>query len=254
MRKNRWLMCMGLLILAFSLGGCSSDDPAAPAGDNTPGYGDNYQTPTTPTAMQQSQDPYAQQANIHVNSFGAMSAHTAWLTPPGKAQKQGDGPPWTTTWDYTGDGADMTVTLVIDEDTIGETEVWTWDVYFDGYLDAEVYENFHVYSAWEAKDGSGGYLEWYEYPGGDPLVTWQWWANADGSFDYEFIGYDGGMPEARIILHLNADGSGELDIYEYVMAWVIEMHFEWTALGTGSWISYLDGVEVDSGVWPPPTR
>ncbi len=252
MSKNKWLVLLGMLALTFVMAGCSDDDdPAAPTGDGSPDYGNNYQAPTVPQGMQQSQDPQAAMANAYVNMFAQMSAGMGFMEPPAGAKSaQDDGPPWTYTWSYTGDGMDITYTLVIDEDMMGDVAIWTWNVYFDGTIEGEVFDNYNMYSAWEAQDGSEGGFEFYDYPSQDVLFSWYWSYNADGSFDYEMIGYDSGVPQMQILLSVNLDGSGFLEFDEWNgTAWVIDFYVEWDALGNGSWIQYTDGVQTSSGNW-----
>ena len=81
------------------------------------------------------------------------------------------------------------------------------------------------------------------------LFSWDWTTNDFGVFSMTMVGNDEDE-SFRIDFVVNPDGSGTLDIFENVGgSWQIALHFEWDAIGNGSWIIYSGGMVEDSGSW-----
>ena len=80
----------------------------------------------------------------------------------------------------------------------------------------------------------------------DPLFTYTWEENTDGSFEYlaRGLGTDGFLTTVNI----NADNSGSMT---YEFDGMLRYEATWNTAGTaGTYTVYSNGVEVESGVWP----
>ena len=241
MLKNRFglLLLMSVLVLGLAfLPACSDDDdnPTTPQGDTPPtfvlGAGDQIELPQ---GLQYANDPNASAVMGYAALANGFTAYTGFFTPPTKAAAA-DGPPWVYTWTVTQlPTTDLTFTLTVDE----TSDSYTWEYRLDGFDDGDVFDNVVFYEAEVAKDGSWGemYIFDPEVSSSDPVLAWEWSESALGVFTMEMQSFDDDPVYIEFVV--NPDGSGTLDIYEWVAdAWRTVAHYEWTALGNGSYIIY----------------
>lgn len=249
--RKPWPLLLALLLcLSLVVSGCSDDDdddgPTGPAGNNPPAF-EVGATIELPSGLQESSDPQAQMAYGFVSQLNDLVNYVAVFTPPQGAKAADDGPPWVYTWTYSEGGDSATVTLTIDE----SGGYYTWELRWDGTVEGEVFDDVLVYAARQAVDGSSGDFYLYDLVEGTGQVVaeWHWSVDAAQTVSFEMISWDG-SDSVRITAEVMADGSGSLDLYEgSASAWVQVWHFEWDALGAGSWAQYEDGSMVGSGTW-----
>ena len=237
MRKSCWILWL-LALMALTLVSACSDDssPTGTTPTGPPEFTGNDNTITVPPGMANSSDPNAALANAYIGMANAISGHGAMFTPPTRATET-DGPPWEYTWSEGG----LTVTLIINEtDTM-----YTWDVYIDGTIDTEVFDNYLFYSAWASIDGSCGGLTFYAYDGSG-MMEWEWCTDALGVFTMT-MSFTDGSDTLAIDLLVNPDGSGEIS---YVINGVTVFEVIWDALGNGEWWTWDEsGTPTGSGTW-----
>jgi len=253
--RTRWPLLLTLILaLGLALTGCSDDDdddsPTGPGGGNDAPVFESIEPITVPQAMQSSSDPGAIQATAYVTQINALTNLDQFLIPPSN-KAAADGPPWVSTWTYDGDQGSVTATLTIDE----VDGFYTWELVYSGTMDGETYEDAVIYTARRAVDGSSGDFYFYDPSAGDGVVQAEWhWTTNSVQSTFEYILWDGDQSD-RLMATVLADNSGSLDIYEGSDPdWQLTWHCEWTAVGSGEWVEYDNGAEVDSGSWNVPTK
>lgn len=253
-RNSKQFLLLAALVLAFfALNGCSSDDdPADPGGGGSSdapvfsaGAGASIELPA---GLESSNDPNAQLVAgymAQVNILASMS--NIFDVPDGAKKSMNKDSSWEYTWSINEPPVVMSMTLTVRE----LSESYTWTLRIDG-TDGEItFDNDIVYFAEAAKDESYGSFYYYDIEGdvNDVIFSWEWSTDSAGVFTMTMIAGDD-TEGFKSVFVVNPDGSGTLDIYENVeMSWQILLHFEWDALGNGSWIVYEDGVESASGNW-----
>lgn len=250
--RIRLLLMTGVLMLSLTMvAACSDDDDDNPT---TPQTQDPPAFPLTaaeqlelPGGLTTSGDPQANAVMAYAalaNSFSGYLDFFAW--PSSKAMA--DGPPWVTTWNIVDSpDVDLTITFTIDE----TEDAYTWEYKVDGYDEDGTYEDAVFYAAHAAKDGSWGEMMAYDidYSTTTPVLSWDWSETALGAFSMEFVSYDD--DGFRAVFGVDPDGSGDLQVYDYFeSAWRVLEYFEWTALGSGSYILYdYEGGDDITGSW-----
>jgi hypothetical protein len=248
----RILLLLGLVALLFTFAsGCSDDDdPTAveqPQTAPTFSLGTEEQV-QLPVGLTASDDPMAMMVVGQMALANSLTNYGALFVPPGKAALAAAGAPWVYTWSFTQlPDLDMTITLTVDE----TADSYTWVYVIDGFDEDGIYDNVVFYEAEVAKNGSWGTMsinEW-ESSVATPAFTWSWSTSVLGVFSMEMRTY--GLDAIRLLWEIFPDGSGTLDLYEWFeAAWRPGYHFEWNALGAGSWILYnYDGGSNTTGSW-----
>ncbi len=251
MRKDsRILVLLGILALALIvLPGCSDDDPVTPDQPKTAptfSLGTEEQV-ELPAGLIASDDPMAGMVAGQMALANALTGYGAFFVPPTKAAAT-DGPPWVYTWTITQlPDLDLTLTLTINE----TANSYTWAYVIDGFDEDGTYDNIVFYEAEVAKDRSWGNMTINEWDTSTvmPTLTWAWSTSAQGVFSMEMKSY--GDDAFRLVWEILPDNSGTLDMYEWFSSdWRAVYHFEWTALGNGSWILYnYEGGANVTGTW-----
>jgi hypothetical protein len=237
MKKTRWILWLLALMALTLTSACSNDDsPTGTTPSDAPEFTGSSNTITVPAGMANSDDPNAMMASAYIGMANAIGGHGAMFTPPTRAMAT-DGPPWEYSWTE----GTLTITLIINEtDTM-----YTWDVYIDGTIDQEVYDDYLFYSAWSDIDGSCGGLTFYAYDSSG-MMEWEWCTDALGVFTMT-MSFSDGMNTVAIDLLVNADGSGEIS---YVFNGITVFEAIWDALGNGEWWTWDEGgTPTGSGTW-----
>jgi len=229
---------MLLAILAMTVATGCSEKSSTNGGTSSdpPEFGGSGTTVTVPPGMANSSDPNAAMASAYIGMANGIAGHGGMFTPPTRAAAT-DGPPWEYSWSQGG----LTVTLIIDEtDTM-----YTWDVYIDGTVDQEVFDNYHFYSAWSLLDESCGGLTFFAYDG-QGTIEWEWCTDVLGVYTMTMT-YSDGADTVVIDITVNQDGSGEITL---AVNSVTIFQVIWDALGNGEWWTWDDGgTPTGNGTW-----
>lgn len=252
MRKfSRILLLLGALALTVAfVPGCSDDDnPTTTTQPTTAptfslGAEDQIELPAGLTA---SSDPMAMMIVSQMALANSLTSYGGLFTPPSKAAAT-DGPPWVYTWTYTQlPTVDIAITLTVNE----TADTYTWVYMINGFDEDGTYDHVVFYEAEVAKDDSWGRMTINEWDTDSitPAFTWSWSTSALGVFAMEMRTY--GLDAFRLLWEVLPDGSGTLDMFEWFTDdWRADYHFQWTALGNGSWIQYVyDGGANITGTW-----
>lgn len=238
MKVTRWILIL-LAIFAMAVAtGCSKDSSTngGTPSDDPPEFEGTSNPITVPTGMANSSDPNAALANAYIGMANGITGHGAWFTPPTRAAAD-DGPPWEYSWSEGG----LTVTLIINE----TAEMYIWEVYLDGTLDQEVFDNYLFYSAWSTIDGSCGGLTFYAYDGQGEM-SWEWCTDEFGVYTMTMTFTDS-MDTIIIDILVNPDGSGEIT---YDVNGVTVFMVVWDALGNGEWWTWdASGTPTGNDTW-----
>ena len=240
--RSRILAAVLTLMVAVWLTACG-DDKTTDTGGSEPPQPPAFttHTVTVPEHMRESSDPNAQMAVGYVDMANGLGAYSAQLSPPAGAQ----GASAAGTWTYTWEADSLTVTLIV----IETNELYPWDVFYDGTLEGQTFDNWKAMHAEAAKDGSSGEFVFYEFGTTQAFMMWTWSTDAQGVFTFVMF-YYGETGDGKIEVTVNPDGSGSLAFYEgdggvYELTFLVE----WNTDGTGQWWTYEGGAETDSGTW-----
>ena len=236
MRHMKFLVSFFAMLTLVLVIGCSDDDKG-PTDNNgetqQPTFG--IDSVTVPDAMEQSDDPMAQQAVAYVAMANAFASYGYWFSHSGTSE----GPPWTFTWTVD----DLTITLTITE----EGNNWVWEIVLDGTDGYYTYDNWLFIHAEQAKNNSSGQLIIYEPVTTNVAMTWTWSVDAEGVYTLVMISEG---EDFKIEITVNPDHSGELELSEKVdESYQLALREVWQADGSGEWWTYEDGEQTGHGSW-----
>jgi len=247
-----------LAVLAFALifTACSKDDedvsPQQELEEASLAFDQQNPPVEVPTAIQSSDAPEAQAISGFITQVNQMSTYTAYFEVPEGAEKSSD--PIETnsggriaatqedvlvyTWS-TSDGQGNTVTAAYQ---VSEDDDFYYFEYFLKYNDEPF---ISVVKGAESKSElKEGYLEWFSESGtdGSYLFRYEWEESADGTFSFNFLGFD-----SKVSLVISPDGSGVIQSYD---GGVIQAEYTWNADGTaGTYTLYENGEVSDTDSW-----
>jgi hypothetical protein len=253
----KFLMPLAIASLFIIINGCSKDDDDN--GDGPPEY-ETLSTTTAemidariPEGLKNSTDENAQECVSRIELATNWSSFSDNLAPPSDAQKIAikSGDNWVYKWTWAYDPS-HTFTMYWNYEETSTKYIWEWGLQLDN---GPIYD---FMTAWEYKDGSQGEIrynyEWFCYYGeeefedcndlywiytwntdSEGIITFTWTYETAEEFDYYL----------KIELISYPDGSGTLDYY---LAGEPYYHFEWDALGNGSWVLYIGDMEY-TGSW-----
>lgn len=238
------LLLFAVAIFAFS---CSKDDDAEPSLEKaTLSFGES-EVITAPTAMMQSNDPYAQMA---AGWIGLANAQIAFTQVPDGATKLTTGKITASNGRSQADG-DYVVYTWTDEQT-GYTVAYQVSESADSYA-FEVFlmlpdqtEYLKLLHAEEKKDRSSGFMNVYSIYGDDPSVIefqYQWTRNGD-DFQMTVKSPDGFLDITLDINLKTKAGSVVSKTYG-----VKDFEMTWDSEGNGTWTSYDEEGKPTTGSW-----
>ncbi len=243
MKIKKFLIILLVALFTFSIAGCSNDEDNNPVEPQPKGPAKlQIKEVTVPQHLAQAQDPYAQMVNGFIQLANSFKNFTMFFTPPSGAthvpKSMGVNDEWT--WN----NGDITVRLVYEE----TGDMVHWKVYLTGTYEGFTATNWLGMEAEQTLDGSSGHLVVYEPVTSDIAVEWDWSANSDGSYTFEYTDMDS---QNKISITVNADNSGTLKLYEDINNQSY-MHYQitWTPAGNGHWWEYdTQGNIVAQGSW-----
>jgi hypothetical protein len=250
-----------LLVIAIAfVTGCKKDDDDEPPTFEGFGLTEEEIISRIPNGLMNSSDENAQACVDAIESAADWSSFIGDLTPPANATKvnsKSTASEGTWKWSTTYEGHTMTYYWTFEETATQYR--WTMQIQFDSDT------KYNYIEAWELKDGTQGevkfnfgwtciyyelYYEEYYEDCEDLYWIYTWNINADGVINYTFV-WESSDPEYPYYLQyelvLNSDGSGTLDYYS--AGGSTHWHYEWDALGNGSWVWYYDDEVYMSGTW-----
>lgn len=222
-----------LLVLAFTVfvAGCGKEEesPTEPPQDAPSIPSVRFKGPNTT-----SQDPYAQTAKTMAEFFSAVtSMWDAFRSLP--ATKEGNSWKWT----YTAGGVTYTYTGTKQAD--GSVQ-WRYTMNGGGY------NNWTALEGSTSGDGKSGSFKAYEENSTRIDVEVSWSTSASNVLTGIWRDYENGVPDERLELINNPDGSGELKLYNRQN--VLTLRIVWQANGSGEWWTYSDtGQQTGNGRW-----
>ncbi len=248
-----------LLVIAIAfVTGCKKDDDETPTFESL-SFTEEEIINKIPEGLKNSTDENAQACVDAIESAADWSLFYGSLTPPDNAVKvdnKSTSSEGTWKWSYNYDGVHVITYYWTYEETATK-HMWTMDIQWDdGPL-------FNFIDAWELKDGTQGEVkynfqwacayenQYYEDCYDDIFWIYTWNKNANGVINFTFK-YESSEVEYsyyyKYELVLNPNGSGTLDYYWLDDYW--HYHYEWDALGNGSWVWYTEGSTISGeGSW-----
>ncbi len=206
MKKLTLIPFMILIAFLFS---CSSDDnPTEPEGQKLKPKAPTVKTIDLPQHMVQSQDPHAQMAAGWIRMANSFTAYTGFFVPPEGAKSL---PKVSDEGKYTWTVGALSITLIYSTDE----ESSSWKIILNGTdSDGTTYVNWVAMEAEQSADGNSGTMLMYKENTTEIEAKWTWNNASDGSYDFTYIDYSdfGG----KLDIHVNADKSGEMYIYENI--------------------------------------
>ena len=253
--QKNLLLLVSLIMALVAFNGCSSDDdPTTPSGGGGgSGNAPEFTLPGTaavdlPDALESSSDGNAQALVAVMSQVNTLSVLSAIMqVPEGAIQSKNKDGSWQYTWTINDSPVAMTFTLTIVE----TANSYTWSLRLNGFDGEFTYDNDLIYFAELAMDDSFGVFHFYDIEGeaNDVVFSWEWSTDSAGVFTMTMI-FGDDEEDAKTVFVVNPDGSGTLDIFAMAdMSWQLVLHYEWDALGNGSWIVYEDGEVAASGNW-----
>lgn len=235
---KRFSLFFSLCLLAFA---CSKDEEVQPKQEEiVDPFEFNAQNPPIeiPAGLQNSSAPEAQMINSFIASANGITAYGGYFNIPENAEVSTT--PITAAngrsamledvkvYTYTYSGGGETVTLAYQ---LTETADY---LKFEIFLEENGGGYYKFLEGQESKaDARDGYLSWYAAEWGtDPVYTYTWQDNADGSFSMRFEGLD-----YLLTFEIAADGSGDISQY---FDGNISAKYTWDAAGTGGTVTYYD--------------
>lgn len=250
--KNLTGKLLAMLMILALIHSCSKDDTDDFAREfESIAFDSEVITDMLPDNLKNSDNSYAQQVVAYVESATDFAAFSHAFTPPENAVKVGKKSTESYTWSWNYDGTHiMTMYWTYSEDAT--KNYWDVEIQFnDG-------ERYSYVSAWEMKDGTAGEIYynfawicvWDESEEDCENIYWKYSWSVDDSGNYEFTYLiesedDEFETTLKYITKVNADGSGQVDYFFYDELYY---HFEWDAVGNGSWVWYY-GESEQSGTW-----
>jgi hypothetical protein len=246
-----------LLVIAIAfVTGCKKDDDEPPTFESL-SFTEEEILNKIPNGLKNSSDENAQDLISYIETAVSWSAFEGFFTPPSNAEKvSGKSTNSEGTWKWTHTYEGYTITYYWTYEETASKYIWTLDVQYAGGV------LYNFVDAWELKDGTQGEvrynLQWacvydpdYYDVCDDLFLIYTWNINADGVINYTFV-WESLEVEYnyywRYELVINPNGSGTLDYYWLDDYW--HWHYEWDALGNGTWVWYTEGTEVSgSGSW-----
>jgi hypothetical protein len=259
---HKYFLPLLLVVLIAFVTGCKKDDD-----DDEPPTFEGFSLTEEeiidriPVGLLNSSNENAQACVDAIESAADWSAFYSDLIPPAGAVKvsskstSSEG-----TWKWTQPYEGHTISFYWTYEETATKYIWTMEIQFDdspryGYIEA-----------WELKDGTQGevrynfqwicfynelYYEEYNEDCEDLYWVYTWTMNPSGVINYTFIWETSDTEYLYFLkyeLVLNPDGSGTLDYYS--VGAFDHWHYEWDALGNGTWVWYTEGTEVSgSGSW-----
>lgn len=239
MKKLTLIPLIIFLLLVFS---CSNNDnPTEPENNNLKPKAPTFKSIEIPDHMKQSSDIHAQMAVVWLEIANSFTAYSSLFVPPEGAKSLPKVNALNDEGKYTWSVGTLSVTLIYSSDN----EYTRWKVMFSGTDNGTTYIDWVFMEAEQTADGKNGTLVMYEDNTTDIAAKWTWTNNSDGSSDYTFLNYsDSGM---KLVIHVNADKSGELNFYENVDGgYVLKYKITWNANGSGAWWDYENN---ENGTW-----
>ncbi len=253
----KFLLPLGIVSLALVINGCSKDDD----GDGGTQEFESISSSSAeevisriPDGLKNSTDENAEACIDHIETATSWSSFSGNFTPGTGAEKISSKSTGNEIYKWTAPYENSTITFYWEYEETSTKYIWEWDIqYGDGPL-------YDYMDAWELKDGSEGELkyncQWACYTYGEEveqcediywIYTWKednagvitftmLYETLETEYDYFF----------KIEVIVNPDGSGSADYYLHGDYY--HYHYEWDALGNGSWVWYL-GDSVTSGNW-----
>lgn len=240
-KLNVLVLLTTVFFLLFSVG-CKKDEETQPENQQAQEF--NVKTVTIPAAMEQSNDPGAQQSKAYINMMNGMAGYGSMMTPPNKsiALNLKEGGTEIYTWEFNEGSSNYTVTLKITENST----YLKWEMIISGMLDGMQLTNFTYLMAEEYKDGSSNSFTVYDFDNPGSILMTMSWYEGGGTTYFTFE-----VPQDILItMEVHADGSGMLEVKEWRNGqYILDFRAEWTASGTGEAWEYSNGELVDHTSW-----
>jgi hypothetical protein len=254
---NKYVLPLLLIILMAFVSTCKKDEEEPPTFQSLT-FNEEEIIDRIPDAMVASNDENAEACVDAIEFAADWSAFYDFFTPADNATKvaskstNSEG-----TWKYTYTWAGgYVVTFYWTYEETSTKDMWTLEAqYNDGPL-------YSFIEAWQLKDGTQGEIKynfsWWTcayYEGNtedciDVYYIFTWNKNTSGVINYTCT-YETSDTEYPYYLKYelvsNPDGSGTVDYYS--AGGSIHWHYEWDALGNGTWVWYMSGDIYGSGSW-----
>ena len=228
--KVFWAAPVALGLALFFVGcGKSEDSPTEPQEEAPPIPTVRFKGPNTT-----SQDPYAQTAKLAAEWFNVVtSIWDAFRSLP--ATREGN----TWKWTYTAGGVTHTYTGTKQAD--GSVQ-WRYTLNGGGY------SNWTALEGSTSGDGKSGNWKAYEDKSTRLDVELSWSTSTANVLSGVWRDYENGVPDERIEMTNNPDGSGEMKMYN--RANILILRIVWQSNGSGQWWTYSDtGQQTGTGRW-----
>jgi hypothetical protein len=223
---KRWGIFI-VVLLGIVLAGCSSDNSTQPK-EEAPDLNAIFPVVQTPPATNappkaqywvESFTIFSQLANQYFNQFSGLEG----------TYENGK-------WKWTLTSYGITYSYYVEATDTS----YIWYLVLDGTStipgDTTSFQNWKAIEGYTSLDGKSGSLKAY-WPNSTILAwEWVWEINANNDYFATFYVYDeGGAPLEKAELTIYADGSGELNGYEYLNGqWTLVGSFSWDAAGNWS--------------------
>ncbi len=238
----RKVIAFSILILFVALSGCSKDNENNPVAPKTTEPAKlQMKEVTVPSHLQQVQDPFAQMVNGFIQMVNSFKTYTAFFSPPSGAKHLPK--TFNTEDEWTWTNGEITVRLVYNEN-----DMIHWKVYLTGTYEGFTATNWLGMEAEQTKDGKSGHLIIYQPVTSEIAVEWDWTANADGSYSFDYVDV---QSQNKINIVVNSDKSGTLKVYQTENNQsFVQYQINWTSTGSGQWWEYdASGNIVSQGSW-----
>lgn len=201
---------------------------------------------TVPPQMAQSTDPHAQLAVGFISMANSFSAFGSNFAPPALqktmfAASPDDDPTWFQTWTNAG--------LTISVSIYDKGDMYVWDIRFSGTDGEDTFDNWLFIHAEQSQERNSGTMTIYEPVTTKVSSVFTWGMDADNVYTLTMVSIFEGAAE-KVVVQQRPDKSGSLEASEGTLDnFVLQFACQWTAEGSGTWTSYDNGTEIDSGSW-----
>jgi type II secretory pathway pseudopilin PulG len=253
---NKYVLPLLLIVVMAFVSTCKKDEEEPPTFQSLT-FNEEEIINRIPDAMAASNDENAQACVDAIESAADWSSFYSYVTPPSDATKVGSKSTNSEgTWKWTSPVyGNIVVTFYWTYEETSTKDIWSMDVQ---YNDGPKYDYIDM---WQLKDGTQGEIKYnfawacaYDPDYYEDCTDWFWtitWnKNASGVINYTCYWDYTGTEYAYLYrweLVSNPDGSGTLDYYYLDDYW--HYHYEWDALGNGTWVWYMSGDIYGSGSW-----
>jgi hypothetical protein len=239
-----------LLMMAFAMS-CSKDekDPEPDLDKVSISLAENAQVITVPTAMANSEDPYAQQASSYITLANSVSANFALFKAPANATKS------TTEITPVNGRVNASAKVVVytwTDPSYGSVAYQVKDAgtkyTFEFFVKPQGETGWYRYlHAEEEKDHSTGNMIVYDYfsKSNDILLQWDWTKSGDDFKMNMTSSLDSDVFKVTIAINTKTK-AGSVVYFQNALK-LYDM--TWDAQGSGTWNFYENGVVTDSGTW-----